>query len=296
MKTSTKFLLVIVALLASASALNAQEVGQMVNTAEQSVLVVDNDNQDTPSVAGLSVDNLRIRRGQKIADAGKTLMIGGGAIALSSTVFFALAHAQWDRTNNPEAPDDMPVYPIFALAGYTVGAAFALVGLPVFFAGKDIVVKNGGKMVTVGDSCESGSAALIDVGLGIPPFVSLDAVYGYNFNPNLFVGAGVGGKMWLMSSLGRGENTAAIPVYAQVRYSLGKGRISPYAAISGGYDMISATPYFGFDFGARIRSTRNKISIFGDEIERDNSWWLSSKLGYTNNEELFLSIGVAKSF
>lgn len=295
MKKFLKLTLVIVALCASSSVLNAQEDNQVADAAGQSVQMVDNDNYGATSVAGLSSNPLRVQRGQKLANAGKTLMIGGGAVALSSTIFYALAQVEWDKSYNPQTPD-MPLFPIFTLAGYTVGATLALVGLPIFFAGKDIVVKNGGQMVTVGEGCESGSAGLIDLGLGIPPFMSLDAVYGYNFSSNLFVGGGIGGKMWLMSTMGDDSSIAAVPVYAQVRYSLGKGRISPYAAISGGFDMISTSPYLGFDFGTRIRSTHTTISAYGDEVQRDNSWWLSSKLGYSGGENFFLSFGVGKSF
>lgn len=295
MKTSYKLLLVAVSLLTFASGLKAQEVGQVVEATEQSAFIVDNNNQDPLSVTGPSANQLRIERGQKIADTGKTLMIGGGAIALSGTIFCLLAQAEWDRHFDPLRPTT-PLYPLFTMAGYAVGGAIALVGLPLYFAGKDIVVKNGYHLVTVGDVCESGSAALIDVGIGIPPFLSLDAVYGYNFNPRLFVGAGVGGKMWVMDGIGQSENIAAIPIYAQIRYTLGKGRISPYAAISGGYDVLCSLPYLGFDFGTRIRSTHTTTSSYGDEVKRDNSWWLSSKLGYTYDNDFFLSIGIARSF
>ena len=298
MRKITKLMLTLVALCAAVCTANAQETPTSESYQETATVQYDVPQQAAASTFALPTANqLRAERGQKIANAGKTLMISGGAVALTSTVFYAVASAQWEKSYNPDdRVDVMPVYPIFTLAGYAAGAALALVGLPIYFAGKDMVVSNGGQFISMGGNTK-GAAAMIDLGIGIPNFMSLDAVYGYNFSPNLFVGGGVGGKMWLTAGLiNDGGALASLPIYGQVRYTLGNKRIAPYAALSGGYDTIAGAPYVGLDCGTRIRSARSVVSRYGDTVERDSSWWISSKLAYVNEENFFLAIGVAKSF
>lgn len=298
MKKITKLMLTIVALCTAVCTANAQETPTPESAEQATAVQYDVPQQAAaPTFAMTTANQLRAERGQKIANVGKTLMISGGAVALTSTVFYAVASAQWEKSYNPDdVVDVMPVYPIFTLAGYAAGAALALVGLPIYYAGKDMVVSNGGQFISMGSGTK-GVAAMIDLGIGIPNFMSLDAVYGYNFSPNLFVGGGVGGKMWLTAGLiNDGGVLASLPIYGQVRYTLGNKRIAPYAAISGGYDTIAGAPYVGLDCGTRIRSARSVTSRYGDTVERDSSWWISSKLGYVNEDNFFLSIGVAKCF
>ena len=298
MRKITKLMLTLVALCAAVCTANAQETPTSESYQETATVQYDVPQQTGASTFALTTANqLRAERGQKIANAGKTLMISGGAVALTSTVFFAVANAQWEKSYNPDdRVDEMPVYPIFTLAGYAAGAALALVGLPIYFAGKDMVVSNGGQFISMGGNSK-GVAAMIDLGIGIPNFMSLDAVYGYNFSPNLFVGGGVGGKMWLTAGLiNDGGALASLPIYGQVRYTLGNKRIAPYAALSGGYDTVAGAPYVGIDCGTRIRSARSVASRYGDTVQRDSSWWIASKLAYVNEENFFLAIGVAKSF
>lgn len=301
MKTRAKLLLLsLVSVFVTAYTANAQEPQTPENIEQStSTTIVQNNASsvgNTPDVTMTTANKLRVERGQKIANVGKTLMISGGSVALTSTVFYALANAQWEKNYDPESPIvETPIFPIFTLVGYAAGAIFALVGLPIYFAGKDIVVSNGGQFISMEGNAK-GVATMVDLGIGIPNFVSLDAVYGYNFTPNFFVGGGVGGKMWLTAGLAYDGALASLPIYGQIRYTLSNKRIAPYAALSGGYDVVVGAPYLGVDFGTRIRSMRTIASPYGDTVERDNSWWISSKLGYISDENFFLSIGVAKSF
>lgn len=298
MRKITKMVMTIVALCAAVCTAKAQEIPTSESNQQTATVQYDVPQQaDAPTFAMTTANQLRVERGQKIANAGKTLMISGGAVAITSTVFYAIASAQWEKSYNPDdLVDVMPVFPIFTLAGYAAGAALALVGLPIYYAGKDMVVSNGGQFISMGGNAK-GVAAMIDLGIGIPNFMSLDAVYGYNFSPNFFVGGGVGGKMWLTAGLiNDGGALASLPIYGQVRYTLSNKRIAPYAALSGGYDTAVGAPYVGIDCGTRIRSARTVASPYGDTVERDSSWWISSKLGYVSDENFFLSIGVAKSF
>lgn len=294
MKRVTKLLLAIAMLSATTTTINAQEIAPQSENTNHSLVAESTSPATHSSFVTPTPAQLRVERGQKIANAGKTLMISGGAVALSSTIFYAIANAEWEKSYNPETPE-MPVFPVITLAGYAASALFALVGLPIYFAGKDMVVSNGGKFLSMGGNTK-GAAAMLDLGIGIPNFVSLDAVYGYNFTPNIFVGGGVGGKMWLTAGLAHDGALASLPIYGQVRYTLGNKRVAPYAALSGGYDTIVGEPYVGFNFGTRIRTARTVASRYGDTVERDSSWWISAKMEYANFENTFLSIGVAKSF
>lgn len=297
MKNVLKPMLSIVVLCATMCAANAQEtiIAESTKTSN-ATNVVQNEEFLTDEVLGVSkttANKLRAERGQKIANAGKTLMISGGAVALTSTVFYAIARAEWDKHYNPETPT-MPTFPIVTLAGYAAGAVLTLVGIPIFCAGWNIVESNGGQFISMRDNT-NGTMAMFDLGFG-GPFVSLDAVAGYNYNSHIFVGGGIGSKMWLIPGLARDGVLASLPVYGQVRHTLGNKRIAPYAALSGGYDIVAGAPYFGVDFGTRISSSRTTTSRYGDSVKRDSSWWISSKLSWVYDDDYLLSISIAKSF
>lgn len=304
MKHLSKLLLLsIVALVCqslSASAQTAQSVDTAVEQSQQMSAAEATNLPSTSPEAGLSIEaQRRISLGQSCVDVGRTLMVSGLSVTLSSTAFYFIASAVFNENSDPNHPQ-MPVFPIISLVGCAAGATMALVGLPIWQIGRDAVLSNGGSVLSLGDELPSGPALIFDAGVGIPPIATADLRYGYNFNPNLFVGGGIGVKMWAMESLYEDSGAlASLPIYGEVRYTLGSKRIAPYVAASAGYDLAMGTPTLGLDFGTRFRSLHTKTNSYGVAEERDHSWWFSLKSQYyylAKDDGIVLSLGIGRSF
>ena len=136
-------------------------------------------------------DNLpyEFGKGVHMVDAGKALLFTGASFALTGVACYIGGAAMYDP--NPDAPD-MPMFPLFAMAGAAAGGVIALIGLPFYFYGKEKMNTYGSSHITFGNEDQEGGAGFFEMGLGIPNFLSLDAVGGYNFGKNFFMGAGVG--------------------------------------------------------------------------------------------------------
>ena len=225
-----------------------------------------------------------IGKGVHMVDAGKTLLFTGASIALTGVACFIGGAAMYDP--NPDAPD-MPMYPLFAMAGAAAGGVIALIGLPFYVYGKGKMNTYGSSHITFGNVEQEGGTGFFELGLGIPNFLSLDAVGGYNFGKNFFMGAGLGYKTYLTAGLRYDGATASLPLYANFRYSIGKKRVVPYIGGSLGYDFVNNGLYSGLEFGTRLRKIQGN---------RGQSWWLGAKSEFILPEGLTLSLKVGRSF
>ena len=72
--------------------------------------------------------------GQGMVNTGKTLFYTGGSLALTGLACFIYGTATYE--SDPCCPE-MPVYPVFALAGAIAGGTVALIGLPFYIYGKN---------------------------------------------------------------------------------------------------------------------------------------------------------------
>ena len=223
--------------------------------------------------------------GQGMVNTGKTLFYTGGSIAMTGLACFIYGAATYE--SDPCCPE-MPMYPVFALAGAVAGGAVALIGLPFYIYGKGKMEAYGGSHVVFGNPEQEGGAGFFEMGLGIPNFFSLDAIGGYNFGKNFFMGAGMGYKAFLTGGLIRSEGVmASFPVYANARYTIGNKKVAPYAGVSVGYDIANAGLYSGFEFGTRFRNIDGK---------RGASWWFGARTEMTSPEIMFMSLKVGRSF
>ena len=223
--------------------------------------------------------------GQKMVNTGKTLFYTGASLALSGAACFIYGAATYE--SDPCCPE-MPVYPVFALAGAVAGGAVALIGLPFYIYGKEKMQTYGANHTVFGDQDQEGGAGFFEMGLGIPNFVSMDVIGGYNFGKNFFMGAGVGYKAFLTGGLINSEGvTASFPIYANARYTIGNKKVAPYVGASAGYDMTHGGLYSGFEFGTRFRNINGK---------RGASWWFGAKTDMTTPEIMFISLKVGRSF
>lgn len=223
--------------------------------------------------------------GQRMANTGKTLLYTGGSLALTGLACFIYGTATYE--SDPCCPE-MPVYPVFALAGAIAGGTVALIGLPFYIYGKNKMETYGANHMVFGNLEQEGGAGFFEMGLGIPNFLSLDALGGYNFGKNFFMGAGVGYKAFLTNGLIQSEGVmASFPLYANARYTIGNKKVAPYAGVSVGYDIANAGLYSGFEFGTRFRNIDGK---------RGASWWFGAKTEMTSPELMFISLKVGRSF
>lgn len=221
-----------------------------------------------------------------LAEAGKAVMYTGASFALTGAAIFTIGALTYEC--NPEYPT-MPIYPILALGAGAVGAAVSLIGLPLYCIGSNIMYSQGASFLNIGDDLKPGKAGIVELGLGIPNFVSLDAIPGYNFNSHLFLGGGIGYKAYLTQGLvNDGGITASLPLYAHARYSPGNKQASPYAGLSAGFDVKNSSIYSGLEFGARIRNLKNR--------ENGSSTWIGTKLDISGSDYLFISLKLGTSF
>lgn len=226
----------------------------------------------------------KIGKGVHMADAGKALLFTGASVALTGVACFIGGAAMYDP--NPDAPD-MPIYPLFAMAGAAAGSVIALIGLPFYLYGNTKMKSNGSSYITFGNEEQEGGAGFFEMGLGIPNFLSFDAVGGYNFGKNFFMGAGLGYKTYLTAGLRYDGATASLPIYTNFRYSIGKKRVVPYIGASLGYDIVNTGLYSGLEFGTRLRMTNGN---------RCQSWWLGAKSEFILPEGMTISFKVGRSF
>lgn len=227
-----------------------------------------------------------VNNGSGLADAGKTIMYTGASFALTGAAIFLVGALTFE--SNPEAPT-MPLYPVFAIGAGAIGAAVALIGLPFYKLGVNKMGSNGVSFINIGADSRPGAAMIFEAGAGIPNYVCLDAVAGYNFGSRFFLGGGLGYKFYLTQGLiNDGGITAAFPVYANARYTLGDKRTAPYAGLSVGYDVKNNNVYSGLEFGTRIRGLK--------EVSRGSSWWIGTKIEMIGRDLCFMSLKFGKSF
>lgn len=240
----------------------------------------------SPVTAGLAVpqENVYTGQGQGLADAGKTIMLTGASFAMTGLAIFFGGALTYD--SDPECPE-MPLYPVFGALGGLTGAALALVGLPIYCAGKNKMQSHGATHFVFGDEQEWGAMGMAEVGLGLPNFLGLDAVGGYNFNRFVFLGGGVGFKTYLTRGLADDGPAAAFPAYVNARFSFGSKRVAPYISPSLGFDMVSGDMYTAIEFGTRLREIASS---------RPSSWWLGTKTEFVGDEVGFFSIKLGKTF
>lgn len=223
-------------------------------------------------------------KGEHMTDAGKAMLFTGASVALTGAACYIGGAAMYKT--DPEAPE-MPVYPLFAISGAVAGGVIALIGLPFYIHGKNKMNSYGSSHITFGDDGQEGGAGFFEIGLGIPNLISLDAIGGYNFGRNFFMGAGLGYKEYLTAGLRNGGATASLPIYANFRYSIGNKRVLPYVGASVGYDVANTGVYSGVEFGTRIRKIEGR---------RGASWWIGARSEFILPDGMIISLKVGRSF
>jgi len=75
-------------------------------------------------------------------------------------------------------------------------------------------------------------------------FSGMQTTFGYKFNPHLGIGGGLGIERFsdLPTYSGYSANFTFMPVFAEFRYTVLKGRVSPVIALQGGYKFLVNRP------------------------------------------------------
>lgn len=277
MKRTVAILVAIVAILSATTTASAQTVE---TTTTQTTEITASQSATTgEGVAQLPLP-VTVGKGQGLYDAGKALTITGvtGMAVGASMVVIQFVSNQIHPQQDPMY--GVPMLPVFGAIFGGVGAVVSLIGLPICWGGKCVAKHNGTQLVTLGRE-QQGWMGLIDLGAGLDYVGSVHAVYGYNFNKHLFVGAGVGceGQVYYFNE------SKNIPIYANVRVQLSKKHVSPYFGIRGGYDMAHRESYVGVDVGFRSQS-----------LKSNGVWWgaVSICLG-PDNVYPFMGIRLSRS-
>lgn len=223
-------------------------------------------------------------QGQALVNTGKTLIYTGASIALTGLAGFIAGAATYDP--DPCCPT-MPMFPLFGIAGGAAGALVALTGVPFYMFGKNKMSSYGASHFVFGNETQKGGTGICEVGIGVPDFISMDAVGGYNFNRSIFLGGGAGFKTYISPSLRHDGAIASIPVYANARFSFGKKRVVPFISASAGYDIANAGLYTGLEFGTRFREF---------DGTRGQSLWIGLRSEMTSTEYMFISLKAGMSF
>ncbi len=203
---------------------------------------------------------------ERVLNVGKTF-IYTGLSAILAGVASTIASYATSESGIVELP---------AALGFYVGAPIALVGVPIYLLGR----ANAGPASPYDGSFTPEVGGMVSLSGGFPFIVGADARLGYNFNPNLFVGGGIGVRSYNEDLSGK-WNVETVPIYANVRYSIGNKRVSPYVGASAGWDFKQTDPYAGVEFGTHFR----KSSI-----------WFGVAADFVGSEMNFTTIKLGKSF
>ena len=154
---------------------------------------------------------------------------------------------------------------IFAAGGILCLAA----GIPVYVMGRSMVNSTASWHSPKGkDSSQTGLGIILEA---VPMFsaIRVRATAGKHFGRHIFLGGGVApGLVWFNSP------EASLPVYADFRWSITRGMVSPYLGLSAGIDLLEY-PYEMFPqylsaeagFRVRLSDTNTKstwVSLFGE--------------------------------
>ena len=208
-------------------------------------------------------------RGQHYVDVGRGLLFTG--VSLAATALTTYLYAMRNYEPNPEIPGSGAAE---ALTVLTMGAGglLALISTPIFAtAYKDNLASGVGPLFYDGDN--RGFAGFMEVGTGVPCWLTLDAIGGYYVTNNIFLGAGAGAKLILLDAALPEDRI--LPIYANARFAWGKRRVTPYFSGSFGYDIAGRDTYTAFEFGTRCRRLKNI----------DNSLWIGLRSEFRGADE-----------
>lgn len=222
--------------------------------------------------------------GEGLVNAGKTLMFTGASVALTS---IAVGTIGWIAYKPSGSIDTRGLYPVFSILGCAAGGAVALIGLPFYCSGSYKMYRHGTSQLKLSRESARGATGIVELGIGLPNSIGIDAIGGYNINHWLFLGAGVGYNTQIRFGSTHDKNDWIVPIYGNLQVNFGAKHITPYVSTRIGYDMNQSELYTGLEFGTRIRTTNSR---------RGTSWWVGTKSEHLGSELYSILLTAGKSF
>lgn len=220
---------------------------------------------------------------------GRTLVWTGVGLIASGIVTGIGSNAIFNAVSQPT---DTGVHGVVAgMFPVLTGAVVGLAGIPFLIVGNNkLETSVAPGLVQIGRA--GGFGAIFEAGGGMSSFdravVSGSAIFGYNVTKRIFAGAGAG-----LNYMG----CAAVPVFADVRYSFSDAAVVPYIGADVGYELVEKAPYVRANFGVRMLSgnggkawwisacsefqRNSKTPSYSEWTENDNYFVTGIKIGYS---------------
>ena len=207
---------------------------------------------------------------------GRALSVFGSSTCITGlglgAVGGALLLVDLARPYNPayEYDDMLGAILLSGAAGFAVAGIICLAaGVPVYVMGRSMVNSTALWHSPKGkDPSQTGLGIILEA---VPMFsaVRVRATVGKHFGRHIFLGGGIApGLVWF------NKPEASLPVYADFRWSITRGMVSPYLGLSAGIDLLEY-PYEMFPqylsaeagFRVRLSATNTKstwVSLHGE--------------------------------
>lgn len=217
-------------------------------------------------------------RGQNIGSAlsvfGVSTSITGVALGAVGGALFLVEvarAAKMDSDNLAYRYDDMlGALLLSGAAGFAVGGIICLAaGIPVYVMGRSMVNSTASWHSPKGkDPSQTGLGIILEA-VPMISAIRVRASVGKHFGRHIFLGGGVApGLVWF------NKPELSIPVYADFRWSITRGMVSPYLGLSAGIDLLEYPyemfpQYLSAEAGFRVRlsdaNTKSTwVSIHGE--------------------------------
>lgn len=220
--------------------------------------------------------------GQRTTNVGKTIMYTGASMAMTG---FVIGTVGW-LANYGSLVGELSA--ISTIIGGITGAAVALVGLPIYCAGRHKMKTHGSSLMIISDEGQQGGLIAVEGGVGIPNYLSLNVTGGYHFNKHILVGGGIGcGTIVTPKGVDREKSDLIVPIYANTRITFGSKYVAPYVGARLGYDLNLFTMYSAIEFGTNIRRASSN---------KDGAWWIGTKTECLGLDLHSIHFVIGKSF
>lgn len=284
MRIKRIFITVIVLLLAWSGSLQAQRYNYVLSA-------------EAPTTISLADSAFFAHQGDSYIKAGKNLAVSGGLNVLAGVGIMALGVVASNRfLSSTEDRNIGTALSVFMLMGSSiilgmvpiyVGCAEAMCGVPFLVAGRKMNSLNcNWEEVDYSGVNQKGLGFIIEGGCfaGIPSSgIEARLICGYNFNENVFLGAGVAPTLKLEISED-GKPITPLPVFADLHVSFRDRLVSPYVSLGAGMDFFTSLPYYNAQFGGRVRLSQTRPNSVWTSLffETDtNSGQIGINLGYS---------------
>lgn len=222
-----------------------------------------------PDSLAASQDYSAQKIGQALSVYGASACITGLGLGV---VGGALLLVDLARPYNPayEYDDMLGALLLSGAAGFAVGGIICLAaGIPIYVIGRSMVNSTALWHSTKGkDPSQTGLGIILEV-VPMISAIRVRATAGKYLGRHIFLGGGVApGLVWF------NKPELSIPVYADFRWSITRGMVSPYLGLSAGIDLLEYPyemfpQYLSAEAGFRVRlsdaNTKSTwVSIFGE--------------------------------